>query len=73
MDLRNFNGIELMNFYFTTVQKFFGKFSSEVENASCGTQFRYFKIKQVKNPSMRLKILNYESPMQSYKKFRVKL
>ena len=25
MDLRNFSGIELMNFYFTTVQKLFWK------------------------------------------------
>ena len=62
-----------MNFYFTTAQKFFVKFSSEVENASCETQLRYFKIKKVKSPSKRLKILNYESPMKSYKKHRVKL
>ena len=31
MDLRNSNGFELRNFYFTTVQKLFGKFSSKVE------------------------------------------
>ena len=31
MDLRNSNGIELRNFYFTTVKKLFRKFSSEVE------------------------------------------
>ena len=72
MYLRNFDGVELMNFYFTTVQMLFGKFSSEVENASCGTQFRYFKIKQVKSLSICLKILNYERPMQSYIKHRVK-
>ena len=45
MDLRNSNGIELRNFYFTTVKKLFGKFSSEVENVSSGAQFRYFQIK----------------------------
>ena len=32
MDLRNSNGFELRNFYFTTVLKLFRKFSSEVEN-----------------------------------------
>ena len=31
MDLRNSNGSELRNFYFTTAQKLFRKFSSEVE------------------------------------------
>ena len=31
MDLRNSNGFELRNFYFTTVQKLFRKFSSDVE------------------------------------------
>ena len=31
MDLRNSNTIELRNFYFTTVETFFRKFSSEVE------------------------------------------
>ena len=31
MDLRNSNGIELRNFYFTTVKKLSGKFSSKVE------------------------------------------
>ena len=66
MDLRNSNGIELRNFYFTTVWKVFREFSSEVENASCGAQFRYFQIKQVKNRSIRLKTLTYENPMQSY-------
>ena len=43
MDLRNSNGIELRNFYFTTVWKLL--FSSEVEIASCGAQLRYFQIK----------------------------
>ena len=31
MDFRNSDGIELKNFYFTTVWKLFRKFSSEVE------------------------------------------
>ena len=31
MDLRNSNGVELRNFYFTTYGSFFRKFSSEVE------------------------------------------
>ena len=44
-----------------------------MENALFGTHFRYVKIKQVKRPSIRLKILNYESPMQNYIKHRVKL
>ena len=74
MDLRNSNGFELRNFYFTTVQKLFSKiFIRSVKmHASCGAQFRYFKIKEVKNPSIRLKILTYESPMQSYIKNRMK-
>ena len=31
MDLRNFNGFELRNFYFTSVRELFRKFLSEVE------------------------------------------
>ena len=69
MDLRNSNGIELRNFYFTTYRRsFFCKFLSESVklNASYGTQLRYFQIKSVKNPSIRLKILTYEISIQSY-------
>ena len=43
------------------------------KNASCGAQFRYFQIKSVKNRSIRLKILTYESPMRRYIKNRAKL
>ena len=36
MDLRNSNGFELKNFYFTTVGKvFFEKFYRKWKNASC--------------------------------------
>ena len=45
MDLRNSNGIELTNLYFTTIHKLFLKISSEVENASFGAQFKYFQSK----------------------------
>ena len=48
-------------------------FHLQGKNASCGAQFRYLQNKQVKNRSIRLKILTYESHMQSYIKSRVKL
>ena len=71
---RNSNGFELRSFYFTTVWKlFFEIFHQKWKNESCGAQFRYFQIKQVKTRSIRLKILTYESPMRSYLGNRVKL
>ena len=77
MDLRNSNGIESRNFYFTTVnnciETFFENFHQKWKNASCGAQFRYFQIKKVKGCSMRLKILTYECPIQSYITNRAKL
>ena len=63
MDLRNSNGIELRNFYFTTVWKLSSK--SFIKSGKMA-QFRYFQIKKVKNPSIRLKIFTYQSPMQRY-------
>ena len=72
MDLRNSNGFELRNFYFATVQKLFRKFSSEVEKCIMWSSNQVLPH-QVKNRSIRLKILTYESPMQSYIKNRVKL
>ena len=64
MELRKSNGFELRNFYFTTLCNFFFEnFHQKWKNASCGTRFRYFQIKQVKNRSIRFKILTYKSPM----------
>ena len=48
------------------MEAFFENFHQKWKNASCGAQFRYFQIKQVKNRSIRLKILTYESPMRRY-------
>ena len=48
MDLRNSNGIELKNFYFTTVWKlFFENFHQKwkIASCTCGAQLRYFQIK----------------------------
>ena len=55
------------------MEAFFENFHQKWKNASCGAQFRYLQIKYVKNRSVRLKILTYECPMQSYIKNRVKL
>ena len=50
MDLRNSNGIELMNFYFTTVPKvFFRKFSSEVEKCIMWDSFQVLPNQLSKN------------------------
>ena len=54
-------------------RSFFGNFHQKWKNGSCGAQFRHSQIKQVKNRSVRLKILTNESPMQSYIKNQVKL
>ena len=51
---------------FNRIEAFLENFYQKWKNASCGTQFRYFQIKSVQNPFIRLKILTYESPMQSY-------
>ena len=55
------------------MKAFFENFHQKWKNASCGTQFRYFQIKGVKNPSIYLKILTYENPMKSYIRNQVKL
>ena len=73
MNLRNSNGIESRDFYFTTVQKLFSKIfirSRKLDHVelNSGTSNQVSK-----NPSIRLKIFSYESPMQSYIKNRVKL
>ena len=75
MDLRNSNGIELRKELLTynCTETFFEKFDRKWKNASCGTQFRYFQIKEVKNRSAHLKMLTYECPIQSHIKYRVKL
>ena len=74
MDLRNSNVIALRNFYFTTVQQFFfRKFSSEVEKCIMWNSIQVLPNQVSKNPSIRLKIFTYESPIQSYIKNRVKL
>ena len=58
---------------YNRMEAFFENLDQKWKDASCRAQFRYFQIKKVKNPSVRLKILTYESPMQSYIKTRVKL
>ena len=63
----------IKNLLYNRIEAFFKKFYQKWNNASSGAQFRYFQIKWVKNRSIRLKILTYESPMQSYAKNRVKL
>ena len=73
MDLRNSNGFELRNSYLTTVQKIFGKFSSEVEKCIMCSSIQVFPNQVSKNRSVRLKILTYESPMRRYIKNRAKL
>ena len=62
MDLRNSNSSELRSFYFTTAWKLFRKFSSEVEKCITWSSIQLLP-NQVR---IRLKILTYESPMQSY-------
>ena len=57
MDLRNSNGIELRNFYVTTVWKLFRKFSSEVEKCIMWSSVQVLPNQVSKNPSIRLKIL----------------
>ena len=77
MDLTNFNGFELRNFYFTTVQKLFstifigsGKMHDVELNSgtSKSSKFSFYLLNFI-----RLKILTYENPMESYIKNRVKL
>ena len=45
---------------YNRLEAFFENFHQKWNNASCGAQFRYFQIKQVKNRSIRLKILTYD-------------
>ena len=66
MDLRNSNGIELRNFYFKIVWKLFRKFSSEVEKWIMWSSIQVLPNQEVKNPSIRFKILTYKGPMQRY-------
>ena len=63
MDLRNSNGYELRNFYFTTVWNVFRKISSEVEKCIVWSSIQVLSNQVSKNPSIRLKILTHESPM----------
>ena len=65
MDLRNSNGIELRNFYFTTVYKLLSKIFTRRGKSIMWGSIQVFP-NRVKNPSIRFKILTYESPMQSY-------
>ena len=58
---------------YNRIETFFENVHQKWENASCGAQLKYFQIKWVKNRSIRLKILTYESPMSSYIRNRVKL
>ena len=74
MDSRNSNGFELRNFYCTTVQKLFSKIfirSGKMHHVELNSVLP----NQVSKKSfyIRLKILTYVCPMQSYIKGRVKL
>ena len=73
MDLRNSNGFELRNIYFTTVSKLFSKIF--IGNGKCimWSSIQVLPNQVSKKSSVCLKILTYESPMQSYIKNRVKL
>ena len=73
MDLRNSNGTELRNFYFTTVWKLFLKIFIRSGKCIIWSSIQVLPNQVSKNPSIRLKILTCESPMQSYIKNRVKL
>ena len=72
MDLRNSNDFELRNFYFTTVRKLSSKIFIRSGKMHHVELISGFQIKLVKNRSIRLKILTYESPMRTYIKNRVK-
>ena len=63
MDLRNSNGTELRNFYFTTVQKLFSKIFIR------SGKMHHVELNSGTNKSSKLKILKiltYENPMESY-------
>ena len=73
MDLRNSKGIELRNFYFTTISGsfFFENFHQKWKNASCGAQFRPVLLNQVSKESF----YTFEDIdlRESHAKLRVKL
>ena len=73
MDLRNSNGIELRNFYFTTVKKLFRKFSSKVEKRIMWNSFRYFQIKYVKKSFYTFEDIDLRESHAKLHKNRVKL
>ena len=54
------------------MEAFFSKFSSEVEKCITWSSIQILPNQVSKNRSIRLKILTYESPMQSDVKNRVK-
>ena len=56
MDLRNSNGLELRNFYFTTYGSFFRKFSSEVETCIMWSSSQVLPNQVSKNRSIRFNI-----------------
>ena len=56
MDLRNSNGIQLRNFYFTTVQKPFLKFPSEAEKSIMWNSIQVLLNQVSKNPSIRYSV-----------------
>ena len=71
MDLRNSNGFELRNSYFTTVWKLFSKIfirSEKMHHVELNSDTQV-----VKNRSIRLRILTYENPMRRYIRNQVKL
>ena len=58
MDLRNSKGFELRNSYFTTIQKLFRKFSSEVEKFITWSSIQVLPNQVSKNRSSRLTVKN---------------
>ena len=73
MDLRNSNGLIKELLRYNHIEAFFRKFSSEVEKCIMWSSVQVFPNQVSKNRFIRLKMLTYESPMQSYIKNRVKL
>ena len=67
MDLRNSNGSGTSGtFTLQPYRSFSRKFSSEVEKCIMWSSIQVLPNQVSKNPSIRLKILTYESTMQNY-------
>ena len=73
MDLINSTVLSQGTFTIQPKTSFFRKFSSEVEKCIMWSSIQVLSKQASKNPSIRLKIFTYESPMQRYIEDRVKL